>query len=340
MSKYQSTTNNLPSASAVGATNNQPKENAITTITDTQVAIVPTFNFVSDTDVNKRLKVARMAKQFASMPGVISSHVGTLQITEQRFDGGDFFTYQYSELVEVVYSDACELANQEANRPFTVLKAYYKTDEDVFAFAFAPTGDTPTTYYYKMSGYGLLPSAGDSVTVGGVEYGVRGNHETNLARKLMESLGHDGDQLSSATKAIAKREQEAQALAEHEAKIAAKYATERLHGWRSDQVANHAKAVSMTRDDYIANRSAVKEAQNQLFTLLERELWDICANSVGKLRTEVECYDLCDVEADRYDFVTLAEVERFILRRWATDGFSGENAIRDHVAREFIRRHF
>jgi hypothetical protein len=330
-------TNNLPSASAVGVTNNQPKENAITTITDTQVAIAPTFNFVSDTDVNKRLKVARMAKQFASMPGVMSSHVGTLQITEERFKG-EFFTYQYSDLVEVVYGEECELANQEANRPFTVLKAYYQTDEDVFAFAFAPTGDTPTTYYYKMSGYGLLPSAGDSVTVGGVEYGVRGNHETNLARKLMESLGHDGDQLTSANRVIAKREQEAQAQAVHEAKIAAKYATERPYGWRSSHVAS--KAVSMTRDEYIENRNAVKEAQNQLFTLLERELWDICSKSVGKLRTEVECYGLCDDEADRYDFVTLAEVERYILKRWATDGFSGENAIRDHVAREFIRVHF
>jgi hypothetical protein len=61
---------------------------------------------------------------------------------------------------------------------------------------------------------------------------------------------------------------------------------------------------------------------------------------VGKLRTEVECPGLCDDEADRYDFVTLAEVERYIMKRWATDGFSGENAIRDHVAREFIRKHF
>jgi hypothetical protein len=332
------TTTNLPSASAVGVTNNQPKENAITTITDTQVAIVPTFNFVSDTDVNKRLKVARMAKRFASMPGVISSHVGTLHITEQRFEGEDPFTYQYFDLVEVVYGAECELANQEANRPFTVLKAYFRTDEDVHAVAFAPAGDVATTYYYKLSDYGLLAGAGNSVTVGGVEYGVRGNHETNLAARLMEALGNDGDQLSSANRLIAKRADDSLKEEIHLAKIAAKYATERPYGWRSTHVAS--RAVSMTRDEYIENRNAVKEAQNQLFTLLERELWDICSKSVGKLRTEVECPGLCDDEADRYDFVTLAEVERYIMKRWATDGFSGENAIRDHVAREFIRKHF
>ena len=331
-------TNNLPSASAVGVTNNQPKENAITTITDTQVAIVPTFNFIPDTDVNKRLKVARMAKQFGLTPGVISSHVGTLQVIEERFEGENV-THQYFDLVEVVYSEDVELANQEANRPFTVLKAYFRHDEDVHAVAFAPAGDVSTTYYYKLSDYGLLAGAGNSVTVGGVEYGVRARHETNLAAKLLEALGHDGDQLSSANKVIAEREQGATAQAEHEAKIAAKYATERPYGWRSSHVANNQQAVSMTRDEYIANRNAAKEAQNQLFTLLERELWDICSKSVGKLRTEVECYGLCDDEADRYDFVTLAEVERYIMKRWATDGF-GDNAIRDHVAREFIRKHF
>ena len=333
-------TNHLPSASAVGVTNNQPKENAITTITATQVATVPTFNFIPDTDVNKRLKVARMAKDYGTYSGVFTAQVGTLQITEPRGEGQDVSSYKYYDLVEVRYEADCELANAKANLPFTVLTAYFTKDEEVLALVFAPTNDVTEAYYYKMGAYELLAGAGKSVEVGGIEYAVNGNYETKLATHLTRTLGDYGDQFGSAMKVITKREQEAKEQAIHEAKIAAKYATERSYGWRSSHVANHSQAVSMTRDEYLANRSAVKEAQNQLFTSLERELWDICAKSVGKLRAEVECYGLCDVEADRYEFVTLAEVERYIIRNWATDGFNGENAIRDLVAREFIRKHF
>lgn len=338
MRKYQST-NHLPSASAVGVTNNQPKENAIITITATPVATVSPFNFIPDTDVNKRLKVARMAKQFGLTPGVTSSHVGTLQITEPRGAGEDTYTYRKSDLVEVAYTVECESLNKEANQPFTVLKAYFNSDEELYAVLFAPTGDVTTTFHYKPSDSRLLCGAGDKLTVGEVVYDACGGYERNLGRVLNATLGHDGDQLSSATIAIAKNEKEALEQAVHEAKIAAKYAAERSsYAWRSRQVVE--VAVHMTRDEYIANRDEVLEAQKQLFTLLERELWDICAKSVGKLRTEVECSGLCDDEADRYDFVTLAEVERFIMKRWATENFAGENVIRDHVAREFIRRHF
>jgi len=331
------TTHHLPSASAVGVTNNQPKENAIITTDTTQVALAPTFNFVLDTDVNNRLKVARMAKQFASKPGVISSHVGTLQITEQRSEGGDFFTYQYSELVEVVYGEECELANKEANRPFTVLKAYFRTDEDVFALAFAPTGDTPTTYYYKMSDYGLLPSAGDSVTVDGVEYGVRGNPQTNLARKLMEALGQDGDQHASATNATAKRQAEEARKTEHEAKVAAAYAARDPRAnyrtvWALEKA--HGDLLNADEDGRKAYRTKREGLLTALTNCYHEELWAICQASLNHLRCETNITN----SDEPYGFVTLPEVACFILTRWVDQGY-GDQDIRKTIAAEFVRKH-
>lgn len=322
---------------AIPTITNQPtKENAITTITATQVDTTPIFNFIPDTDVNNRTKLARMAKQFASFPGVIHTpKVGTLQITEAR-PGQDIFTYQYGELVEVRYGSACVEMNAFANQPFTITAAYFEKDETVFAYQFM-TRESTDTYYYRPSAFYLVDSDVDSLTVGGVVYKCRGYNES-LGETLSQHLGHDGNQYAVAERIMAKAKDEAQAAEVHQAKIDAAYENHSGSGWRSRHLAEMAK--SMTRDESIENQAAVKAAVDEVIRLMERQLWDICAKSVGKLRTEVECYGLCDDEADRYGFVTLAEVERYILRRWATDGWSDQAGMREYVAREFVRKNF
>ncbi len=330
------TTNHLPSASAVGVTNNQPKENAITTITATQVDTKPTFNFIPDTDVNNRTKLARMAKQFAGMPGVLHTpKVGTLVITEAR-PGQELFGYRYAELVEVRYGTVCAEMNELANQPFTITAAYFEKDESVLAYAFK-TRESSETYYYRPSAYHLVDSEVDSLTVAGVEYKCRGFNES-LGETLSKHLGYDGNQYATAERIITKAKEEAQAAELHQAKIDAAYEKHGDTGWRSRHL--RSQAQSMTRDEHFDNQAAIKAAVGEVIRLMERELWDICAKSVGKLRTEVQVSGLCDDEADRYGFVTLAEVERYILRRWATDGWSDQAGIREFVAREFVRNNF
>lgn len=322
---------------AIPTITNQPtKENAISTITATQVDKTPTFNFIPNTDVNNRTKLARMAKQFASMPGVLHTpKVGTLVITEAR-PGQEIHGYRYPELVEVRYGTTCAEMNHLANQPFTITAAYFEKDDSVFAFQFT-TRESTDIYHYRPCDYRLVDSDIDSLTVDGVEYKCRGYNES-LGEALSKHLGYDGDQYRTAERIITKAKEDAEAAELHQAKIDAAYENHSGSGWRSRHIKDQAEP--MTRDEAVENQAAVKTALNELIQLLERQLWDVCSKSVGKLRAEVGCYGVCDDEADRYGFVTLAEVERYILRRWVTDGWADQAGIREYVAREFVRKHF
>jgi len=113
------TTNNLPSASAGGVTNNQPKENAITTITTTTE---PTWvQFTPDTEANKRLKIAQMAKKFSTTWGVIDAIVGDVTYFNNIHGAAN----ERGEVVQVRYSEDCELATKAAGFKFFTTRAWF-----------------------------------------------------------------------------------------------------------------------------------------------------------------------------------------------------------------------
>lgn len=300
-------------------TNQSTKENAITTITNTT-----TYGIVADTDINNRTKRARWAKNLATNPGVFAVTLGDVTITN-----GTTNRYEYNG-AEVIFNYTMANSAQNAGAPWYINAAWLNSDLELIAAVIIQTSDGEShkwNHHQKTDEMPAWLTTKDGYPQRAYEV------QSNISYAF-----NDGDQHGYFQYETEKRVKADADRAEHERRISEAHLNSTGSGWRSRHLAEMAK--SMTRDESIENQAALKAAVDEVIRLMERQLWDICAKSVGKLRTEVECSGLCDDEADRYGFVTLAEVERYILRRWATDGWSDQAGIREYVAREFVRKNF
>lgn len=306
---------------AIPTITNQPtKENAITTITTSK-----TYSVVAETTTNNRTKRARWAKNLATNPGVFAVTLGDIRVHDGETSG-----YACFGGAEVIFNYTMANSAQNAGAPWYINAAWLNGDMELIAAVIIQTSDGEShkwNHHQKADDMPAWLTTKDGYPQRA--YDVQSN---------ISYAFNDGDQHGYFQYQTEKRVKADADRAEHERRISEAHLNSTGSGWRSRHLAE--KAQSMTRDEHIENQAAIKAAVGEVIRLMERELWDICAKSVGKLRTEVECSGLCDDEADRYGFVTLAEVERYILRRWATDGWADQAGIREFVAREFVRRNF
>lgn len=308
---------------AIPTITNQPtKENAIITTTTSK-----TYSVVAESNTNNRTKRARWAKNLATNPGVFSVTLGDIRINE----GGDS-GYATFNGAEVQFNFTIPTSAENAGAPWYIKAAWLNGDLELIAALVIQTSDGEGHLWEHHQKTDDMPA-----------WLITKDGYPQRAYEVQSNLGYgfnDGDQHGYFQYQAAKRAKADADRVEHERRIAAAHeaAASDNTRWRSRHVAE--KAQSMTRDESITNQAEVKAAIGEVIRLMERQLWDICAKSVGKLRTEVEVSGLCDDEADRYGFVTLAEVERYILRRWATDGWSDQAGMRQFVASEFVRRNF
>jgi hypothetical protein len=326
------TTNHLSSASAVEVTNNQPKENAITTITTTE----PTWvQFTPDTEANKRLKVAQMAKKFSTTWGVIDATVGSVTYFNHIHGAAN----ERGEVVQVRYSEDCELATKAAGFKFFITRAWFNKYELV-GVELSASGEEATHLMFSLGSTLRFVGGEKTLTVGGVELSER-----EVRDLVTEYLRYDGDQYRNATKMIADREKRDAQRAEHEARVQAAYAERQANGdgMRSQWALDRAKeselhsAAALNKADAEGHqqyRVARDEALNALKRVYHIELWAICLSSLNHLRCETNITN----GDDPYGFVTLAEVSYHILTKWAEEGWHGEKEIRHAIATEFIRQ--
>jgi hypothetical protein len=338
------TTNYLSSASAVEVINNQPreepitmttaiptinqtKENAITTITELKAYI----QFTPDMEVNKRLKVAQMAKQFNTNRGVFHAAVGTLNYHFNTKVRGT--ATSRSEVVEVCYVEDCELVNKAAGFKLFIRRAWFNKDE-VVGVEFSLIGEEATHVMFQQGFFLDFIGEQKSLTVDGEELCQR-----EMRELIHAYLGNDGDQYGQAQKAIAERQREEARRAEHEAKIQAAYAGRESSGgyWRNAWVLEkaHGGLAAADHDGWKQHHEALKQAYKALEDIYQVELWAVVESSLGKLRCETNITN----EDDPYGFVTMAEVAYYILTKWCNNGYWDSKEMRQVIAAEFVRKH-
>lgn len=300
--------------------NQSTKENAITTITTSK-----TYSVVAESDINNRTKRARWAKNLTTNEGVFSVTLGDV-LVNQNGDSGHIAYHG----AEVIFNFGPKRLAAGIGATWFIQQAWLNSELELIAAEVVQVGDGKRYLWERTQKTQEMP-AWLITKDGHPQRAYEVQSDINYAFNEGDQLGYFQHQAAKRAKADADR-------AEHERRISEAHLNSTGSGWRSRHLAEMAK--SMTRDESIENQASVKAAVDEVIRLMERQLWDICAKSVGKLRTEVECSGLCDDEADRYGFVTLAEVERYILRRWATDGWADQAGIREYVAREFVRKNF
>ena len=299
-------------------TTNQQEE-AITTTTE----LKPYIQFTPDTEVNKRLKVAQMAKQFIKFTGVANAQVGTVTY----FDRGH--EHSRSEVVQVTYNHGCLSMVQDAGFPLFVTRAWFTKDElfgaEFTFFAFEPRMD-----------YVMFNRNGTLRLLGHVTDGVNEREMRNL---VTNQLRDTGDQYVNAFKAVAERARVAAKEAEHQAKIQAAYADREASGghWRAQWCLEKAQGglAAADEDGWKKHREALNQAYKTLVDCYNVELWAIVEANLGKLRCETNITN----GDDPYGFVTIAEVAYHILYKWVNNGYWDSKEVRHVVASEFVRNH-
>ena len=307
---------------------NQPtnqQEEAITTITSELAAEYA--QFTPDTEVNKRLKVAQMAKQFKITVGVLDAQVGTVKLFTQDRE------YAKHEVVQVTYSPTCEEAVREAAFSLYVTRAWFTKDE-LYAVEFSTIGEEVTHLMFN-NGWQLRFLSGDeSITIAGQEQDDR-----KVRQMIHTNLGYEGDQYANALKATADRAKADAKEAEHQARVRAAYAEREASGghyrtaWCLEKA--HGGLAAADADGWKRHREAFNLAYKTMENLYHVELWAIVESSLGKLRCETNITN----GDEPYGFVTMADVAYHIITKWVNNGYWDSKEMRRAVADEFISKH-
>ena len=302
------------------------QEETISTITELTTYV----QFTPDTEVNKRLKVAQMAKQFNTNTGVMNAQVGYVS-----FHVGDTVTGSHREVVQVSYSPACEEAVQEAKFPLYVTRAWFTKDE-LYGVEFSITGEEAThVMYTDYYGHRLQHLAKfETLTINGKEH-----DERDIRELIHASLRYDGDQHGNALSAIADRKKNNEKRQQHDARVQAAYAEREASGghYRTAWVLEKAQGglAAADEDGWKKHREALNQAYKALVDCYNVELWAIVEENLGKLRCETSITN----GDDPYGFVTIAEVAYHILYKWVNNGYWDSKEVRHVVASEFVRNH-